>query len=263
MDDDDPNYFGNSRRWIVQEVENSLRRLRTDHIDLYQIHRPELDTDIDDTLVGAQRPGPRRARSATSARSTFPPSAVVEAQWVAEKRNRQRFVTEQPPYSILVRAIERDLLPTCERFGMGVLPWSPLAGGWLTGRYRKGAEVPKSRRAAMVPDRYDMSKPENQAKLEAVDALAELAEEAGLTMIEMSLAFCLEHPAVTAPIIGPRTMEQLESQLPAADVRLSQDVLDRIDEIVPPGRTVNPVDDGWTPPAIADPRLRRRSLQGL
>ena len=188
---------------------------------------------------------------------------MVEAQWVAEKRNRHRFVTEQPPYSILVRAIERDLLPTCERFGMGVLPWSPLAGGWLTGKYRKGAEVPKSRRAVMVPDRYDMSKPENQAKLEAVDALAELAEEAGLTMIEMSLAFCLEHPAVTAPIIGPRTMEQLESQLPAADVRLSQDVLDRIDEIVPPGRTVNPVDDGWTPPAIADPRLRRRSLQGL
>ena len=262
MDDDDPNYFGNSRRWIVKEVENSLRRLRTDHIDLYQIHRPELDTDIDDTLSAlSDLITAGKVRYIGS--STFPPSAVVEAQWVAEKRNRHRFVTEQPPYSILVRAIERDLLPSCERFGMGVLPWSPLAGGWLTGKYRKGAEVPKSRRAVMVPDRYDMSKPENQAKLEAVDALAELADEAGLTMIEMSLAFCLEHPAVTAPIIGPRTMEQLESQLPAAAIRLSQDVLDRIDEIVAPGRAVNPVDDGWTPPAIADPRLRRRSLQGL
>ncbi len=262
MDDDDPNQFGNSRRWIVQEVENSLRRLRTDWIDLYQIHRPELDTDIDETL-GALTDLVRAGKVRYIGSSTFPPSAVVEAQWVAEKRGRERFVTEQPPYSILVRAIERDLLPTCERYGIGVLPWSPLAGGWLTGRYRKDREVPESRRAAMVPGRYDMSIPGNQAKLEAADALAELAEEAGLSLIEMSLAFLLEHPAVTAPIIGPRTMEQLESQLSAAEIRLSQDVLDRIDEIVPPGVTVNPVDDGWTPPAIADARLRRRSLQGL
>ncbi len=262
MDDDDPNQFGNSRRWIVQEVENSLRRLRTDWIDLYQIHRPELDTDIDETL-GALTDLVRAGKVRYIGSSTFPPSAVVEAQWVAEKRGRERFVTEQPPYSILVRAIERDLLPTCERYGMGVLPWSPLAGGWLTGRYRKDREVPESRRSVMVPGRYDMSIPGNQAKLEAADALAELAEEAGLSLIEMSLAFLLEHPAVTAPIIGPRTMEQLESQLSAAEIRLSQDVLDRIDEIVPPGVTLNPVDDGWTPPAIADARLRRRSLQGL
>ncbi len=146
---------------------------------------------------------------------------MVEAQWVAEKRGRQRFVTEQPPYSILVRQIERDLLPTCERYGIGVIPWSPLAGGWLSGRYRLDSDLPETRRAQMIPDRYDMSIAENQAKLEAADALAKLADEAGLTLIEMSLAFLLEHPAVTAPIIGPRTMEQLESQLPAAEIRLS------------------------------------------
>ena len=140
---------------------------------------------------------------------------------MAEKRGRQRFITEQPPYSILVRAIEKDLLPTTQRYGMGTLPWSPLAGGWLTGRYRKGQDVPESRRAAMIPQRYDMSIPANQAKLEAADALAELAEETGITLIEMALAFLLEHPGVTAPIIGPRTMEQLLSQLPAAEIRLA------------------------------------------
>ena len=262
MHDDDPNWFGNSRRWIVAEVENSLRRLQTDYIDLYQIHRPELDTDIDDTL-SALSDLVTQGKVRYIGSSTFPPSAVVEAQWVAERRGHRRFITEQPPYSILVRAIERDLLPTVERYGMGVIPWSPLAGGWLTGRYRKGAELPESRRAKLVPGRYDMSLPANQRKLDAADALAELADEAGIPMVHMALAFVLEHPAVTAPIIGPRTMEQLESQLGATEVRLSQDVLDKIDEIVPPGTTVNPVDDGWTPPAVGDARLRRRSLQGL
>ena len=150
MHDEDPNWFGNSRRWITEEVENSLRRLRTDHIDLYQIHRPELDTDIDETL-GALTDLVRAGKVRYIGSSTFPPSAVVEAQWVAERRGRERFVTEQPPYSILVREIERDLLPTCERHGMGVLPWSPLAGGWLTGRYRKGQDLPETRRAALVP----------------------------------------------------------------------------------------------------------------
>lgn len=262
MSDTDPNHFGNSRRWITAEVDNSLRRLGTDWIDLYQIHRPELETDIDETLgVLTDLVSAGKIRYIGS--STFPPSAIVEAQWVAERRNRQRFVTEQPPYSILVRGIERDLLPTCERYDIGVLPWSPLAMGWLTGRYRKGGEIPQSRRAAMMPDRYDMSNPANQRKLDVAEELALLAEEAGITLIEMALAFLLEHPAVTAPIIGPRTMKQLESQLPAADICLSADVLDRIDEVVPPGTNVNPGEDGWTPPAIADPRLRRRSLQGL
>ena len=216
---DDPNQFGNSRRWIVAEVENSLRRLGTDWIDLYQIHRPELDTDIDDTL-GALTDLVRAGKVRYIGSSTFPPSAIVEAQWVAERRGRERFVCEQPPYSILVRGVEADVLPTCQRYGMGVIPWSPLAGGWLTGRYRKGQDLPETHRAQRIPQRYDMSLPGNQAKLEAADALAQLAEEAGLTLIDMALAFVLRHPAVTAPIIGPRTMEQLESQLGAADVTL-------------------------------------------
>jgi aryl-alcohol dehydrogenase-like predicted oxidoreductase len=191
--------------------------------------------------------------------STFPPSAIVEAQWVAERRNRERFISEQPPYSILVRGVEAEVLPTCQRYGMGVLPWSPLAGGWLTGRYRKDQDVPTSHRAQRIPQRYDMSLPGNQRKLEAADALAKLAEEADLPLIHMALAFVLEHPVVTAAIIGPRTMEQLESQLGAADVTLTRDVLDRIDEIVPPGTNLNPTDAGWTSPALAPSARRRHS----
>jgi aryl-alcohol dehydrogenase-like predicted oxidoreductase len=255
---DDPNQFGNSRRWIIAEVENSLRRLGTDWIDLYQIHRPELDTDIDETL-GALTDLVRAGKVRYIGSSTFPPSLIVEAQWTAERRSRERFVCEQPPYSILVRGIEQDVLPTCRRYGMGVIPWSPLAGGWLTGRYRKGEEVPTSHRAARIPQRYDMSLPGNQRKLEAADALAQVAEEAGLSLIDMALAFVLEHPAVTSAIIGPRTMEQLESQLGAADVTLSADVLDRIDEIVPPGTNLNPTDAGWQNPALAPPERRRHS----
>jgi len=252
---EDPNAFGNSRRWIIREVENSLRRLKTDWIDLYQIHRPEFDTDLDETL-GALTDLVRAGKVRYMGSSTFPASMIVEAQWVAEKRGRERFVCEQPPYSILVRGIEQDVLPTCLRHGMGVIPWSPLASGWLSGRYRKDAELPKSRRAERIPARYDMSVPANQRKLEAADALARLAEEAGMSLIEMSLAFVLSHPAVTAPIIGPRTMEQLESQLGAAEVTLSDDVLDRIDQIVPPGLTINPADGGWQNPAL-EPAARR------
>jgi aryl-alcohol dehydrogenase-like predicted oxidoreductase len=255
---DDPNEFGNSRRWIIREVENSLKRLQTDWIDLYQIHRPEHETtDIDETL-GALTDLVRAGKVRYIGSSTFPPSQIVEAQWVAERRGRERFVCEQPPYSILVRGVENDVLPTCRRHGMGVIPWSPLAGGWLTGRYRKGTETPESHRARRIPARYDMSLPGNQAKLEAADALAKLAEDAGMSLIELALAFVLEHPAVTAAIIGPRTMEQLESQLPAADRRLSDDVLDRIDEIVPPGTNLNPVDSGYQNPALAPGARRRR-----
>src|SRR3954451_7941377 len=202
---DDPNEFGNTRRWIVREVENSLRRLKTDWIDLYQIHRPEPDTDIDDTL-GALSDLVRAGKVRYIGSSTFPPSAVVEAQWVAERRGRERFVCEQPPYSMLIREVERDLLPTCRRYGMGVIPWSPLAGGWLSGKFRRGTdEEPSSRRAQMLPQRYDLSLPGNQRKLDAAEALAVLAEEAGITLIEMALAFVIRHPAVTAAIIGPRT----------------------------------------------------------
>ena len=253
---DDPNEFGNSRRWIVREVENSLRRLGTDWIDLYQIHRLEPDTDIDETL-GALTDLVRAGKVRYIGSSTFPASQIVEAQWVAESRGRQRFVCEQPPYSLLVRGVEEDVLPTCLRHGMGVIPWSPLAGGWLSGRYRKDTDVPTSRRAQMIPRRYDMSIPENQRKLDAADALARLAEEAGMTLIELALAFVIRHPAVTAAIIGPRTMEHLESQLPAASVELSDEVLDRIDEIVPPGTNVNPADAGWQNPAL-EPEARRR-----
>ena len=257
---DDPNQFGNTRRWIVQEVDNSLRRLGTDWIDLYQIHRPEFDTDIDETL-GALTDLIRAGKVRMIGSSTFPAHAIVEAQWVAERRGRERFVCEQPPYSLLTRGIEADVLPVAEAYGMGVIPWSPLAGGWLSGRWSKD-NPPRSARAAMVPRRYDMSIPANKRKLEAVDELAQVADAAGITLIELALAFVLEHPAVTAAIIGPRTMDHLESQLPAADVKLSQDVLDRIDEIVPPGTNPNPGDAGWTNPWLADPWHRRRGLRG-
>ena len=253
---DDPNEFGNSRRWIVREVENSLRRLGTDWIDLYQIHRPEADTDIDETL-GALSDLVRTGKVRYIGSSTFPASQIVEAQWVAERRGRERFICEQPPYSVLVRAIENDVLPTCRRYGMGVLPWSPLAGGWLSGRYRVGQDLPASRRAEMIPSRYDMSLPGNQRKLEAADALADLAQEAGITLIELALAFVIRHPAVTAAIIGPRTIDHLESQLTSADIVLSDEVLDSIDEIVPPGVNVNPADGGWPNPAL-EPAARRR-----
>jgi aryl-alcohol dehydrogenase-like predicted oxidoreductase len=253
---DDPNQFGNSRRWIVREVEDSLRRLKTDWIDLYQIHRPEVGTDIDETL-GALSDLIHEGKVRYAGSSTFPASQIVEAQWTAERRGRERFVCEQPPYSMLVRGIENDVLPSCRRYGMGVIPWSPLAGGWLSGRYRKGAEPPRSTRAERIPSRYDLSLPVNQRKFEAADALGALADEAGVPLVHMALAWVIRHPAVTAAIIGPRTMEQLESQLGGADVVLSDDVLDRIDGIVPPGTDLNPADAGWQNPALA-PAARRR-----
>src|SRR6202046_4552941 len=253
---DDPNEFGNSRRWIIKEVENSLRRLKTDWIDLYQVHRPEPDTDIDETL-GALTDLVRAGKIRYFGSPHFPASAVGEAQWVSERRSRERFVTEQPPYSILVRSIEKDVLPMCLKYGIGVLSWSPLAGGWLSGAFGPGREN-TSRRAAVMPDRYDMTIPGNQAKVEAVGQLIELADGAGLSLIELALGFVLEHPAVTSPIIGPRTMEHLESQLPALELRLSADVLDRIDEIVLPGPDLNVTDVGWVPAAIEDSSLRRR-----
>jgi aryl-alcohol dehydrogenase-like predicted oxidoreductase len=253
---DDPNQFGNSRRWIAREVEASLRRLNTDWIDLYQIHRPEPETDIDETL-GALGDLVHQGKIRYIGSSTFPPSRIVEAQWVARDRGRERFVCEQPPYSMLVRGVEDDVLPTCRRHGMAVIPWSPLAGGWLSGRWRKGADAPGSTRADRIPARYDLSIPANQRKLDAVEALAQLAEEAGLPLIHLAIAFVINHPAVTAAIIGPRTMEHLESQLGAADVRLDDAVLDRLDEIVAPGTNVNPADGGWQNPDLQAAARRR------
>jgi aryl-alcohol dehydrogenase-like predicted oxidoreductase len=253
---DDVNMRGNSRRWITRACDDSLRRLGTDWIDLYQIHRPEPDTDVDETL-GALSDLVRQGKVRHIGSSTFPASQIVEAQWTAERRGRERFRCEQPPYSLLVRAIEAEVLPTCLRYGMGVIPWGPLGGGWLSGRWRKGREAPTSTRQDRLPQRYDLSILANQRKLDAAEALAQLAEEAGMTLIEMAIAFVLRHPAVTAPIIGPRTMEQLESYLPALDVRLDDAVLDRIDEIVPPGTNVNPVDSGWANPDLAAAARRR------
>jgi aryl-alcohol dehydrogenase-like predicted oxidoreductase len=253
----DPNRQGNSRRWITQACEESLRRLGTDYLDLYQIHRPDPSCDIDETL-GALTDLVRQGKVRAIGSSTFPPSEIVEAQWVAERRNRERFATEQPPYSLLVRGVEAEVLPVCERHGMGVIPWSPLAGGWLSGRWRLGAEDLTSRRAQRIPGRYDLTLPANQRKLEAADALAKLAEEAGLTLVHLALAFVIRHPAVSSAIIGPRTGEHLETQLGALDVVLSDDVLDRIDEIVPPGVNLNPADVGYVPPAVASAWRRRR-----
>ncbi len=256
MHDTEPNMRGNSRRWIVQEVEASLRRLQTDWIDLYQIHRWDPWTAHEETL-GALTDLQRAGKIRYLGSSTYPPSEIVEAQWVAEKRNLARFVCEQPPYSILVRGVEAEVLPLCERYGMGVIPWSPLAGGWLSGRFRKGGEV-TSHRAARIPARYDLSIPGNQQKLEAVEQLAEVADEAGISLVHLALAFVIRNPAVTAAIVGPRTLEQLEGQLGAVDVELSEDVLDKIDAIVAPGTNLNDADSGWRPPHLDDPAARRR-----
>ena len=255
---DDPNQRGVSRRWITHEVESSLRRLGTDWIDLYQIHRYEPETDIEETL-DALTDLVQQGKVRYIGSSTFPPSAIVEAQWAARDRHLARYVTEQPPYSMLARGIEADVLPTCARHGMGVIPWSPLSGGWLSGRWRKGADTPTPTSAARqrLAERYDLSLPANQRKLDAAEQLAQLAEEAGMSLIELAIAFVLNHPAVTAAIIGPRTMEQLDCQLPAADVVLDHALLDRIDEIVAPGTNINPADGGWINPAL-QPAARRR-----
>jgi aryl-alcohol dehydrogenase-like predicted oxidoreductase len=253
---DDPNAQGNSRRWIIAECENSLRRLGTDYIDLYQIHRPDETLDVDETL-GALSDLVHQGKVRNIGSSTFPAEQIVEAQWVAEKRGHVRFTTEQPPYSILVRGIERDVLPVAETYGMGVIPWSPLAGGWLAGKFGEGKDN-KSRRAAMLPSRYDLTIPANQRKLDAVNELTKVADEAGLSLIELAVAFVLEHPTISSAIIGPRTMEQLDSQISIPDIQLDDAVLDRIDEIVPPGTNVNVDDAGWAPSVLTDATRRRR-----
>jgi aryl-alcohol dehydrogenase-like predicted oxidoreductase len=252
---DDRNRRGASRRWIMRAVEDSLRRLGTDWIDLYQVHRPAPHVDIDETL-GALTDLVRSGKVRYLGSSTYPAHAIVDAQWAAQRRNRERFVCEQPPYSMLVRGIEADVLPVCQDHGMGVICWSPLAGGWLSGR--DDVTKPGSNRAERIPARFDMTLASNQAKLEAARSLAGVAADAGLEPIHMALGFVLNHPAVTSAIIGCRTMEQLESQLGAADVDLDAALLDRIDEIVPPGTDMNPADAGWTPPSVSDPALRRR-----
>jgi aryl-alcohol dehydrogenase-like predicted oxidoreductase len=247
---DDPNERGNSRRWLTRALEDSLRRLGTDHVDLYQVHRPDPDTDIEETLAvltDLQRAGKIRAFGG----STFPASEIVEAQWTAERRGLARFRTEQPPYSILNRAIEREVLPVAQRYRMGVLTYAPLASGLLTGRYRKGEQADTFRSTFGVQHLRD------ERRLDAVEALLALAAEAGLPLVHMALAFAINHPAVTSAIIGPRTPEQLDGLLAATDTVLTGDILDRIDAIVAPGTDIGRMDSAYDPPAIQDARLRR------
>jgi len=255
---DDVNMRGASRRWIIREVENSLWRLQTDYIDLYQMHRPDPDTDIDETL-SALSDLVRSGKVRVIGSSTFPAEQIVEAQWAAERRGHIRFRTEQPPYSIFVRGIESAVLPTCQKYGMGVITWSPLGGGWLTGKItpETGVDMTTSR-AQRLPHRFDPSLPGNAAKLAAVDELVKLAAETGVPLTHMALAFVLAHPAVTSAIIGPRTMDQLVDLLEGADLELGDDILDRIDAIVPPGVTLNPADSGWQAPVLLDAASRRR-----
>jgi aryl-alcohol dehydrogenase-like predicted oxidoreductase len=259
--DESLNHRGASRRWITEAVEGSLRRLQTDWIDLYQVGVPDRNTDIDETLSALSdlvRGGKIRSFGA----SKVPASEIVEAQWTAERRGHERFRTEQPPYSMLTRAIEYDVLPACLRHGMGVMTYSPLAGGWLSGRYRQGQVVSgpgSSARAQRFPGAYDSANPANAAKLAAADALGALADEAGITLIQMAVAFATRHPAVTSAIIGPRTMEHLDAYLAADGIDLPSDLLDRIDQIVPPGVTINVADNMWNfgTPALSAAFRRR------
>lgn len=251
---DDPNQQGNSRRWLMRAVEDSLRRLQTDHIDLFQIHRPAPDTDIEETLsalTDLMRAGKVRAIGS----STFPVSEIIEAQWIAERRGLARFRTEQPPYSILNRGIEREVLPACERYGMGAMIWSPLAMGMLTGRYRKGEPQPDSGRARRFPKQMS-----DERRLDAVEQLIPLAQEAGLPLAHMALGFVMAHPGVTSAIIGPRKMEHFDDLLAASEVRLTDEILDQIDAIVPPGTDIGPLEANYNPPAILKAALRRRSM---
>jgi aryl-alcohol dehydrogenase-like predicted oxidoreductase len=250
----DANQSGGSPYWVKRAVEDSLRRLGTDHIDLYQMHRPDYATDIDETLSALSdlvRSGKVRAIGA----STFPAELIVEAQWAAAKGGHHRFRTEQPRYSILTRTIENDVLPTAQRYGMGVLTYGPLSSGWLSGR----ADPTKGHRAASASHAFDLAVPANQVRLEAVRQLTKLATEAGMALSHLATAFVRSHPGVTSVLIGPRKPEQLLDLLAGADVELSEDVLDRIDEIVPPGTEINPADNYQaSAPAIEDRRLRRR-----
>ncbi|WP_144119964.1 aldo/keto reductase [Catellatospora sichuanensis] len=251
------NRGGNSRRWILTAVEDSLRRLNTDRIDLYQIHRPDHTTDIEETLATLDdlvRAGKIRAYGC----STFPAEELVEAHHAAQRRAVSRFRTEQPPYSLLARGIEADILPVAQRYGMGVLVWSPLASGFLSGRFSRDTVDLTTGRAALTPHRFDPAIPANAAKYDALEQLTALADDIGCTLPELAVAFTQAHPAVTSTIIGPRTMAHLDTVLKGAERALDDATLDRIDEIVPPGTNLYRPDGAWRPPALVDSTLRRR-----
>ena len=250
---EDPNQRGGSRRWITTAVENSLRRLGTDHIDLYQMQRPDPDTDVEETLSALTdliRSGKVRAIGT----STMPASEIVEAQWAAERRGLERFRTEQPPYSLLDRGIEREVLPVAQRYGMGTLVWGPLGEGLLTGRVRKGGPN-DLRRAGLFQHLRD------ERRLDAVERFIALADEAGMPMTHLAMAFTIAHPGVTSALIGARTMNHLDDLIACLDVRLTDDILDRIDEIVPPGTDVGRLDQAYVPPALQQAGLRRRPVE--
>lgn len=251
-----PNQRGASRRWIIKACEDSLRRLGTDYIDLYQVHRLDENTDLDETL-GALSDLVREGKVRAIGTSTFPAEAIVEAQWTADRRGHVRVRCEQPPYSIFVRGAERDVFPTCLRYGMGAIVWSPLNGGWLTGKYAKGV-TEGSRFGRLNRGTWRLDAPSAEQKADLVARLSAVAADAGLDLIGMALAFTLEHPAVTSTIIGPRTLEQLESQLPAADLRLDSSVLDQIDALVPPGETIDRSDISFEPQSVRHVQARRR-----
>jgi aryl-alcohol dehydrogenase (NADP+) len=256
--DGDPNRWGNSRRWLTRAVEDSLRRLGTDRIDLYQVHRPDPVASIDETL-SVLSDLVRAGKIMAIGTSGFPAEQIVEAQWAADRRHHIPFRTEQPPYSVFVRGIEADVLPVAGKYGLGVLTWSPLNSGWLTGRFRRGEPVELTEFRRAVAWKFDLGLPGNQRKLDAVEQLLAVAEEAGVSLTHLALAFAAAHPAVTSVILGPRTTGHLADQLAAADVRLDDEILDRIDEVVPPGTNLNPPDTDYTWPALADARQRRRS----
>ena len=229
-----PNDRGNSRGHIMRQVEASLRRLQTDYIDLYQIHRPDPTTPIEETLR-ALDDLVHQGKVRYLGSSTFAAWELVESYWVSDRQHLERFVCEQPPYSILSRGIERDVLPVCKKYGTGVIPWSPLHRGYLSGHYRKGQAPPPESRAAR--DRFfdPLESPSGQRKLAIVEELLPLAEELGVTLAEYALAWTLANPTITAPIIGPRVMGQLEGVLRVPEIHLPAEHLKRIDQLVPPG----------------------------
>jgi aryl-alcohol dehydrogenase-like predicted oxidoreductase len=254
---DDVNMRGASRRWILQAVEGSLRRLGTDWIDIYQIHRPDPLTDLDETL-GALSDLVHQGKIRYFGTSTFPPETLMECEWIADRRGRQRVTTEQLPYSLLDRSAEASQFPLCQRLGVGVMTWSPLASGWLTGKYRRDQPMPDTGRTRMLPWRFDLTKAENRAKFDVVDDLAAVASGMGLDLRHLALAFALQHPAVSSVFIGPRTPAQLDDLMTSADVDLSADVLDAIDAIVVPGGRLDPPSAAYSPASLSLPHLRRR-----
>lgn len=238
MDDDDPNAAGSSRRHIIEQCEASLKRLQTDYIDIYQIHRPRSDTAIDETLRALDdlvRAGKVRYLGS----STFAAWQVVESLWVAKELGLNRFVSEQPPYNILDRRIERELIPMAQTYGIGLIPWSPLGGGLLTGKYTREQPSPEGARYANAENDPRLARRKNDDIYDVVEGLRPLAETKGCTLSQFTLAWCLQQPGITSPIIGPRTMEQLEDNLGALDVMISDEDRQQIDALAPPGRMVS------------------------